>query len=550
MLLLGVFLSICLLVRVMSFDVSSVFPPIIPKDAANVLPLHRTNDVSAEVPLIVSNDATLTKATTAATKSEEQAEAPISAIVHQPPLVPGVRGQPCRYDGHCGVGMTCAIDKLLTTMGGNSGPGSCQPFPLSKTPTTLEKSPCALRCLEGLPEESILQQVWLSKAEQNIMRPDACVLTFRLEPGYKRSEYDDNKYNDVIKDHRIVRRDPVLNSTYSESEVIATGAGSTSNGGGTLGQILWMAICYEPCDGSCVEGFVCKDRVCRRDESYWKTSDSEMVIVTGANDEYFRALQNLVGSLRYWAPENRIAVYNLGLSEKNWKTVETWDNVFDVKWKTGRPTNYPEHLEVSYAYAWKPVAINESLHEYKQIFWLDAGSTVVGPITEAIRITQETGAFLVWGQDSDMTPKSHEKMYEAFGYRKKAFRGGPSYSGNTQAYLYPSRYVDTVVIPSAQCALLKDCIMPPGSNLWNHRYDQSALSVLCHREDLKIPQYTLYLAAERSQLASSLKEPSQKFIWTSRGSCSEFANRVVVKGSRMAEWLSLSLGQLFRRDDN
>ena len=241
-LVVGVFLSIYLLLRVILFDVSAVVP---------------------------INDATLMKATAAATKSEVQAEAPISAIVHQPPLAPGVRGQPCRYDGHCGVGMTCAMDKLLTSMRGNSGPGSCQPFPLSKTPTTVEKSPCALRCSEGLPASAKLQQVWLSKAEQNVVRPDACVLTFRLEPGYKRSEYDDNKYNDVIKDHRIVRRDPVLNSTYSESEVIATGAGSTSNGGGTLGQILWMAICYEPCDGSCVEGFVCKDRVCRRDESYW-----------------------------------------------------------------------------------------------------------------------------------------------------------------------------------------------------------------------------------------------------------------------------------------
>ena len=256
-----------------------------------------------------------------------------------------------------------------------------------------------------------------------------------------------------------------------------------------------------------------------------------MVIVTGADDKYFRALQNLVGSLRYWAPENKIAVYNLGLSGNQLKMMETWDNVIDVKWKTGIPATYPRHLEEPKAYAWKPVAINESLHEYKQIFWLDAGSTVVGPITEAIRITQETGAFLVWGQDSDMTPKSHEKMYEAFGYRKKAFRGGPSYSGNTQAYLYPSRYVDTVVIPAAQCALLKDCIMPPGSGLWNHRYDQSALSVLCHREDLKIPHHTLYLAAERSQLASSLKEPSQKFIWTSRGSCSEFSDLVVSKSS-------------------
>ena len=117
--------------------------------------------------------------------------------------------------------MTCAIDKLLTTVGGTSSPGSCQPFPLSKIPITMETSACAVRCLDGLPENANLQQVRLSRAGKNVGRPDACVLIYRREPGYQRGNNDDDKYNDVIRDHRVVRRDPVLNS---------------------VGQILWMAI--------------------------------------------------------------------------------------------------------------------------------------------------------------------------------------------------------------------------------------------------------------------------------------------------------------------
>lgn len=38
-------------------------------------------------------------------------------------------------------------------------------------------------------------------------------------------------------------------------------------------------------------------------------------IATGANSEYFKALQNFVGSVRFYCPECHVLVYNLGLSE-------------------------------------------------------------------------------------------------------------------------------------------------------------------------------------------------------------------------------------------
>ena len=121
-----------------------------------------------------------------------------------------------------------------------------------------------------------------------------------------------------------------------------------------------------------------------------------------------------------------------------------------------------------------------------------------------------------------MKPMSYSATYTAFGYDKATFQGGPHYSGNTQAYLYPSRYIDTVVIPNEQCAVQAECIMPTGSDLSNHRYDQTSLSILAYREDLRIPHYTLYLAAERSQLEPDLRKPSANFIWTSRGACTDF----------------------------
>ena len=42
------------------------------------------------------------------------------------------------------------------------------------------------------------------------------------------------------------------------------------------------------------------------------------------------------------------------------------------------------------------------------------------------------------------------------------------------------RLVDDILIPWMACALVNDCMAPPGSSLGNHRYDQAALTLLMH----------------------------------------------------------------------
>jgi Protein of unknown function (DUF1647) len=424
-----------------------------------------------------------------------------TAIIDVPPSVPGIIGQPCVYHGHCGVGTIC------NWISDSSDGATCQPLKQDFINSSFEESPCAQRCLTGLPSDAILMETSVSsKVSSKATNPPACALTFQRKDGHKREGFDTITYETALKNHLVVRMDPILSRPHH-----------------------WIALCYDACATSdCgVPGFLCQNSVCLRDYKNDKDSTSvrlgtDMVIVSGADNSYFRSLTNLAGSIRYWAPTLKLVVYNLGMTEEQLRTIEKWGNLLELKWREGIPSHYPEHFKMLKGYAWKPVAINESVHEYKQIFWLDAGSTITGPITPAINITRNTGIFLVKGQDSDMKPKSHPGMFEAFGYNKDSFQAGPHYSGNTQAYLYPSRYIGTVVIPNAACALDERCIMPLGSDLTNHRYDQTSLSILAYQKDLKIPEYTQFLAAGRDQLSTDLKQPSSMFIWTSRGSCSEF----------------------------
>ncbi|MGH3053574.1 MAG: hypothetical protein ACRDL7_01180 [Gaiellaceae bacterium] len=82
--------------------------------------------------------------------------------------------------------------------------------------------------------------------------------------------------------------------------------------------------------------------------------------------------------------------------------------------------------------------------------------------------------------------------------------------------LYPSDYVDKIVIPNAKCALNENCIAPLGSGLGNHRYDQTTLSILAYAEDVRAPHHIELLAAQRSQLNSDMTKASERIVWTAR----------------------------------
>jgi hypothetical protein len=438
----------------------------------------------------------------------------------------------CQYDGQCPMGTTCAATPQASDLG-----GMCLPYDEGEAPPADRKpigswfDECVDICVQGL---ELQQQQHLyhhrvthflhetQRVEKLPGRPLGCNLVFSVDSNTSTDQEQEPPFEFSTKISPIVRIDP-----YSNHHGMLTGHHEGENEDG-LSTSLWNAFCYAPCHDhdttECAIGFVCESGTCQHYKDYWQDepdADPDMVIVTAANQNYWKGLLNLAASLRYWAPRHKLVVYNLGdLSNQQLKEAESWSNVLSVEWKEGIPSQYPPHVHQLKKYAWKPIIVNETLHQYPSIFWLDAGSTITGPLTPIEQIVQREGIFLVQGQDEDMKPKSHPGTYAWFGFLADTFVGGPHYAGNTIAVSNPSRYVD-MVDEWAKCALDEACIAPPGSSLQNHRYDQTALSILSYTR--RIPHYTEYLAAERNQLARNLRDnPSSndKIIWTSRQSSS------------------------------
>jgi hypothetical protein len=131
-----------------------------------------------------------------------------------------------------------------------------------------------------------------------------------------------------------------------------------------------------------------------------------------------------------------------------------------------------------------------------------------------------------------MTPRSYYKSYEWFNFTKDIMLTGPHISGNAQAFISPSRYVESLVNCNARCAMDPNCISPEGSNLGNHRYDQTTLSLCAYHPKVWPNHHTEYLAAGQTQVPSDVRKASYKMVYTARQKINAYTN---IKGNYLLD---------------
>lgn len=452
----------------------------------------------------------------------------------------------CRYHGNCPANTVCEKGACLSFLVEEPIP------PITSTSTSRSQNDhrhdqCVTACLEELTKD----ERFYHGTEPHVVTTypskhplQGCVVQFktqrrRVTP--PQAAAVEGTFDDWVDSRfrRVVRVDVDPNQVLS----------------GDL-PLLWNAYCSSPCvsDRDCPSGTECigrpeqsvaapvvihsEPKSCHTFMASYEKQPKDMVVVTGSNTAYYSALQNFAASLKYWSPDRKLVIYNLGMSPLQLKDIKKWTNVQALHWESGIPSTLPPHVNDLKNYAWKSIIMNETVHEYKSIFWLDAGATFTGPIDSIEEIVHRNGIFLVRGQDDDMKRLSHAGTYSALGYDKDTFREGlksPHYAGGIQGHVYPSRFIESLVIPNARCALDADCIAPRGSSLSNHRYDQTSLSILAYQSHVQAPHYTEYLAAGREQLNPDLSKVSEKILWTSRGSCDFYYQTLKLKSAELVD---------------
>jgi len=255
-----------------------------------------------------------------------------------------------------------------------------------------------------------------------------------------------------------------------------------------------------------------------------------VVIVTASNSRYFKGLVNLVGSIHFWAPDHDIMVYDLGLKRSFLTEIKRWRKTAVVR--RFAPGDAPAHCRRPRIYAWKPLAIYHAMQRHASVLWIDAGSDLRAPVTAIQEFLDQDGHFFVQGQDLDMTLMSHDGSYAAMGTKKACFKGKQHFAGNLQGYTQNEQARTLILDPLYRCAMNRNCIAPKGSNLSNHRFDQTVLSILIYQSSLRVIPRTHLLSAHRSELNPDPGQPSAATVYTARCSSREYIHQVRYKTTK------------------
>jgi len=176
-----------------------------------------------------------------------------------------------------------------------------------------------------------------------------------------------------------------------------------------------------------------------------------MYIITGASDNHYLTLMNMIDSFIRYNDRHKLIIYNLGLEESKWNHIKEKYNHHDFIFKVFDYSKYPEWFNINIEaghYAWKPTIIYNTFLEYTDeiIVWMDAGNL----IHENLQM--------------NCTNTGHEN------------RNGACMGFNTKIDL-----VKDFITEFYNCAMDKNCIAPDGSSRRNHRQDQAVFTILFYK---------------------------------------------------------------------
>jgi hypothetical protein len=223
--------------------------------------------------------------------------------------------------------------------------------------------------------------------------------------------------------------------------------------------------------------------------------------VTAASSSYFDALENLIGSIHKFHPNIPTFIYDLGLTKEQGAQLQTFKNCLLYPFAFDQ---YPPHVRNVSNFAWKPLVIKLAMEQaavnsdtlrtrstsFDCIFYLDAGMEVRSNLGEIFNGLHRRGHWFVGAtqggearQHEQLGHLVHKMQYQELGLPPNVFSGAPTLAAGMIGVCQNTSVWQEVLLPWLDCSLRASCIAPPGSSTENHRFDQSALSILFHRRN-------------------------------------------------------------------
>jgi len=213
---------------------------------------------------------------------------------------------------------------------------------------------------------------------------------------------------------------------------------------------------------------------------------NNMYIITGASDNHYLTIMNMIDSFIKYNDRHKLIIYNLGLEETKWNNIKEKYNNQDFIFKIFDYSKYPEWFNINIEagqYAWKPTIIYNTFLEYTDeiLVWMDAGNLINDNlqklesflINNYIYSATSGGLIKEWAHPLTIQYLNCKNI-------ENENRNGACLGFNTKIGL-----VKDFITEFYNCALDKNCIAPEGSSRKNHRQDQSVFTILFYKYIMK-----------------------------------------------------------------
>lgn len=217
-----------------------------------------------------------------------------------------------------------------------------------------------------------------------------------------------------------------------------------------------------------------------------KKKKPDLTIVTAASQNHSKSLiQFLCSLIVNKVVFKQVYVYDLGLDPATLRIIKDMFSEKQVRIRTFDYTKYPSYFNIDDEcgqYAWKPVIIEEVAHDVKDglLFWCDAGNKIVDDLMPLYDFMGKNYIFTPVSLGS-IVDRTHPATMEYLSIQPDSSIAKLSMRNAAQVCFHIHEKTLQFIEEWSNCAQIKNCIAPDGSNRLNHRQDQSILSILFYQ---------------------------------------------------------------------
>ena len=211
--------------------------------------------------------------------------------------------------------------------------------------------------------------------------------------------------------------------------------------------------------------------------------DTSPIIVTAFESSHLKEMLCFIDSLNDYGVH--VVIYYLDeLNDEIIMTLKRYNS--NVIIREFNFNKYPKYFKISRFhekghYAWKPIIIEKTAHEFKDIIWLDAGTYISNKhaFSTLMNLARQHNGIYSPASTGVIEQWTHPNMLDYF--KNNGKRINLQHSNCNAAIIAVSIYGNDATAflhEWSKCALDINCIEPVGASRTNHRQDQAAFSVL------------------------------------------------------------------------